>query len=310
MLRSTLALVLAAVGVSPALSQASAEKLPLHATAAAVVIPPELQALEQKTLQLQLTSIRFSLSESVAGQGAPAGPFAGLLASVPASLALLTVTGEESFVPQAATFQVNVLGFKVNGRLLGTTLYVDEPFIAREDHGRPWVVEQHQDLQQAVGVQLAALGGNAGSGATQAFGKLLETINNASSIQGLGPTTVDGQLTSGFAGSVDLSKVGNVTATARKALLKLVEPVAHVEVFFAEDGLPVRTLIAIVFRPHAGKPRGELIVQSDIPAINVPVVVAAPPAGKTITMAALKKLLKRKRHYHSVVRSQGSGKSK
>ena len=310
MLRSTLALVLAAVVLSPALSQASGEKLPLHATAAAVVIPPELQALEQKTLQLQLSSVRFSLSETVAGQGAPAGPFAGLLASAPASLALLTATGEESFAPQAATFQVNLFGLiKVNGRLIGTTLYIDEPFIAREDHGRPWVVEQHQDLQQAVGVEPAALGGNAGSGATQAFGKLLEMIKNASSIQGLGPMTVDGQPTSVFAGSVDLSKVGNATATARKALLKLVEPIAHVEVFFAENGLPVRTLIAIVFRPHAGKPRGELIVQSDIPAINVPVVVAAPPASKTITMKQLNKLLKRKRHA-SLIRAQGSGKSK
>jgi hypothetical protein len=36
--------------------------------------------------------------------------------------------------------------------------------------------------------------------------------------------------------------------------------------------------------------RGKLIAQSDIPAIEIPVTVQPPPAGETISEAALKRL--------------------
>ncbi len=258
-------------------------------------LPPELQALEQKTLQLQLTSERFLLTENLTGTGTSGGPLGGLIASTAGSFELVGVTGEESFVPQEASFQASFIGLKSNGRLIGTTLYLEEPFIAPEDGGRPWVEEPNQHLEQAIGVELGALGGSAGSAAAQQFGKLIEALNQARSIRQLAPTSIDGQLATPFGASVELRKLATLSAAKKRALLKLFEPLVHLEVFFAGDGLPVRTRLAVVFRPHRGEPRSELIAQSEVLAVNIPVApVQAPPADKTISESRLEKLLKRK----------------
>ena len=55
----------------------------------------------------------------------------------------------------------------------------------------------------------------------------------------------------------------------------------------------MRTLITLRFRGHKA---GELVVGSNILAINIPIVpVQAPPPAKTITEAQLKRLLAPKR---------------
>ncbi len=302
MLRGALALVAVMVCAAPALSEAST---------GTGVTPPALQSLEQKMLSLQLTSERFSASESLVGSFAPAGPLGGLgldVAHAATSVPLLSLTGEASFIPQEASFQSSVLGLPISGRLIGSTLYVDEPFIAKFDGHRPWVQESNQNLEEVTGVELGTLGGGAGSGAEQAFGKLIEQLNNATSIQELGPMTIDDQATTAFSASLELDKVASLTSKQKRVLLKDLEPVGRLEVFIAEDGLPVRTSLALTLRPKKGQ-HGELIEQSDVLAINVPVVVQAPPAAETITQAQLKLLLARTRHI-AKVRNKGTGKSK
>jgi hypothetical protein len=292
--RRLLVLAVAAIaGATPAVAHANAplKPAPGHAVAP-VVVPPDLQALEQKMLALQLTSERFSATLSVAAKPTVKGPLSGVgpLFGRASSVAeaLLTATGEVSFVPQAAQIQVTFLGIKLDARLIGTTLYIDEPFVTHLDGGRPWVQERNQTLRQtADGLAPSAPGGAAGDG----IAGLVSVINGARSIHEIGPATVDGQATTAFKVSVEVARLTTLTAHQRHTLGKVIKPLATVEVLIAENGLPVRTRVVLGLRHN----QGELITQSDVLAVNVPVVVQPPPANKTISQAKLKRLLKRRR---------------
>ena len=299
MLRSMLAMALVVLGISPAASQAGDLHLaattgaPSAPTAAA--IPPDLQALEEKMLALQLTSERVSESVSIEGPtSGPSGPLGGFsksaVARAAAAAALISVSGEVAFAPPAANLRISVFGLTLHARLIGTTLYVEEPFLAHMDGGRPWVEEPNQHLEQATGGERAALGGDPSGGSTQAFGQLIEELNKARSITEVGPRTVDGQPVTAFTASIAVNDVGRRSAKQRHAFAKLARPLGRLEVFIAEDGLPVRAVFSIRLRGHQ---KVGLITQSDILAINIPVVVEPPPAAKTITQAQYRRLLKR-----------------
>jgi hypothetical protein len=309
MLRLMLGVVLATIAATPAIGKASAQagssgaSATPAATAAppagaptpppAVVVPPDLQALEQKMLALQLNSERFSVTLSVATSSVVKGPIGGFKhifghASAVAEV-LLSVSGEVSLVPQAASMQVSFLGLKSNVRLIGTTLYVEEPFIKRLDGGRPWVEERNQSLHKVLEEGPAPPGGVGSS--TPGFGRLVETVNAARSIQEIGAATIDSEATTAFKVSVDLTRLPGLTAHQRRALAKVLKPLATFELFIAEDGLPVRTREILHARHH----KGELITQSDTLAINIPVIVQPPPAAQTISEARLKRLLAQRR---------------
>jgi hypothetical protein len=67
-------------------------------------------------------------------------------------------------------------------------------------------------------------------------------------------------------------------------------PTVTLETSLAQNGLPVRTVIT----EHD---HGTVVtVTLDIPAINFPLVVTAPPAAQTITVARLRELERRHRH--------------
>lgn len=298
MLRRAVVVACSALVLVPALAgaragAAPAASAPPPAQPPAVAPPPDLLRLEQAMLALPLTSERFSGSVSIAATGVPSGPlgpFAGLsrvLARAAASTAIITISGEESFSPLQASFRISLGPLKLEGRLIGTTLYVEEPFISSFDGHRPWVVEPNQHVEQAVGVELGTLGGKPGSPATEAFGGLVEELGHASSIRELGAQTVDGQATSGFDAIVDPTAVGVHSQEQTRALRKLVKPQAHIEVFIAEDGVPVRTVLRLAIREAHPVHHAELITQEDTLAINVPVTVVAPPADQTITKAQL-----------------------
>lgn len=295
MLRRTLVLMVASVATAPTVIQASAPESASAgaptAASPAVVVPPDLQALEQKMLALRLTSERFSASLSVSETSVvrgPAGGFGHIFGRTSSlTVALLSASGEVSFVPQAANIQVSFLGVKINARLIGSTLYIEEPFLARLDGGRPWVEERKQTLGGALGM----LGPSTpGGDATGGAGRLVETFNGAHSIREIGPATVDGQPTTAFKASIELARLGTLTSGQKRDLGKVVKPLASIELFIAEDGLPVRTRVVLGVRRH----RGELITQSDVLAVNVPVVVQAPPADKTISQTRLTRLLTRR----------------
>jgi hypothetical protein len=257
-------------------------------------LPPDLVRLERSMLALQLNGESFSASVSVSAPGAAGGPFGSfsrVLAHAASTFALLTASGEESYTPQLGRFKVSFLGLKIEGRLIGTTLYAYEPFLAGVDGGRPWVEEPNKPLDQAVGVEVQSLGGSTGSNTTRAFGPMIETLNGARRLREIGPYTVDGQATTGFRATVDLATGRHLSATDRRLLRKLGAGHTHLEMFLAEDGLPVRTLLRFGVRLPNGAGQAELSIQSDLAALSTPVVVEAPPAAQTITLAQLKRLL-------------------
>jgi hypothetical protein len=290
---AVLAPVLAACAPAGAAPRSSPSRAPARQLVRAP-LPPELVALERSMLALQVNSESVSASVSFSAPGAPGGPFgrfSRVLARVASSFALLSIKGEESYIPQLARFKGSALGLAYEARLIGNTLYTEEPFIASVDGGRPWVEEPNKGLSQAVGVELQSLGASAGSNATRAFGSMIETLNSSRHVRDIGPYTVDGQATTGFRASVDLAAGRHLSATDRHLLRKLGAGHTHLEAFLAADGLPVRTLLRFDVRLPNGAGVAELSIQSDIAALQVPVVVEAPPAAKTITGAALKRLL-------------------
>jgi hypothetical protein len=257
---------------------------------APLALPPDLQRLEQAMLALQVTSERFTASISVTGSGTPGGPFGNFTPTARAALVaqIITLAGEQSFAPPLASVQANVLGIKLNERLIGTTLYLEEPFISSFDGGRPWVVEPNQKLEGTGGTE-NELGAPAGGASARTFAREAETLARARAVSELGPRTVDGQATTAFAFTVDLTAYSD-SAKQRDELAKLVKPLGRLELFLAEDGLPVRSVLSLAVREKHPVHHAELVVQADILAINIPVVVVPPPANQTITQSRLERL--------------------
>jgi hypothetical protein len=264
-----------------------------------VAVPPDLQALEQKMLALKPTSERFSASINIAEKPKVKGPVGGFnhifghASSV--LLPLLTIAGEATLgPPPEASFTASFLGIAISGRLIGSTLYTHEPYVSRLDGGRPWVEERGTSLAQALGSQSTGPGGSAGELGT-GFTALAKLIAHAQSIAELGPANVDGQPVTRFKLAIPIASLQKPahsrTARARaRRERKLFAPLLRVELFLAETGLPVRTSVVLVAR-HG---KGEVIEQSDITAIDVPVIVQAPPAAETIEAAQLHRLLNRR----------------
>jgi hypothetical protein len=291
-----------ASGLAPALTSTSAPAAPVPATPAPPVVPPDLLALEQKMLALEVTSERFSGSINVDAAGErPKGPLGGFArvvaraAGVP--FPLLSFSGEVSLVAPLATFQASLFGLlKVEGRLVGTTLYTNEPFIARLDGGRPWVEEANQKLEHALGLAPTNLGAKTGSGA-RAFSQIAQVIAHARAIRELGTETVDGVPTTVFSLTVDVAQLEGQSGPQRRASKKLGQPLADYDLYLTAAGLPVRVKVTLDFH----KEHARLITQSDVLAINFPFSVQAPSASQTISMRALERVLAvvyRHRHRH------------
>jgi hypothetical protein len=313
-----LGLLIAPSGAASAASQpppAPTAASPPAPTAAspAPVIPPDLQALEPKMLALQVNSERFSASLAVAGSPKIKGPIGGIehifgrTSSV--SEALLSVSGEWSVAPAQASVRVSFLGLAFNMRLVGTTLYTEEPFVRRIDGGRPWIEKPGQTLAQVVGAQAPGVSATT-PGPVTGFAGLVKTVNTARTIQELGAATVDGTPTTAFKVAVDLTRARKLSARQRRTFHRLLEPFATLELFLAANGLPVRERTLLRVR-HG---QGELIAQSDTLAVNIPVSVQAPPARETIGEAALNRLLAPKlahrRHTHARSRTHRGARKK
>jgi len=297
-----LLLVMSVLAAAPAAPAASAAPPP-------ATVPPALAALEQKALALQISSERFSFSESIAGSLTPSGPLGDVglvLAHSAATAPVISGTGEESSDPQRASLQVSVLGITIQARVIGETLYVEEPFIALLDGGRPWVREHATSLGSVTGGGLGGLGVAPGQDTAQAFGRAFAELAASSSIQELGLVTVDDQATTGFGGSLPLGAIPGLPAKGRRQLRKEGVRTVHLELFLAEDGLPVRTRVSIALH-GAGDQAAELIVQADVLGTGIAVSVQPPPAAQTISEKQLKRLESAASHVKVVRRGHGGG---
>ena len=310
MVGRTLALALAAAATIAPAAHASVPAPSPPASPAPAAVPPDLQALEQKMLALKPASERFSASISIAEKPKVKGPVGGfnhIFGHASSILVpLLTLAGEFTVgPPPAASISASFLGFTASARLIGSTLYTDEPSVSRRDGGRPWVEERNTSLAQALGSQPNGPAGSAGEPGA-GFAALAKLIAHAQSIAELGPADVDGLPVTRFRLAVPIAAL-QTPAHSRRARArarrerKPFAPLLRIELFLAESGLPVRTNVVVVAR-HG---KGALIEQSDITAIDIPVLVQAPPAAETIEAAELHRLLRRRARRLAAKRHRG-----
>lgn len=215
-------------------------------------------------------------------------------------------------------------------RVIGNTIYTYTPSASSYDGGRPWV-RSKQPSSQANGestglsgvsdaLTTTLSGGDTRSASAPPFAKLIEDVNGSLSVQEVGPMIVDGQQVTEFTASTSLTKVlspkqleaftkASVSLGELGELLsptgspkqreeakkrkeesakKLSEAPVELELFIAPSGLPVRT-ISVIGSRGAG-----IGAEEDILALEVPVVVHAPPTRETISQAQLRKLEKKR----------------
>lgn len=313
-----LAVLIAGCAVTPALAS---EDVP---TQAPTVIPPTLQALQQKMALIHFNTARVSV-RYVAGDFDPV--VGGELAAGSAgSNRLITTTSTTlSYSPRAlvststldGAFGKHKLHRKVTERLIGRSLYVDIPSLARSDGGRPWVRSEEQliakpesggegePLTAVFGALSPALAAVPQPGASGTFAGLSEDLGAAQSVHevaSLTPLTIDGQPVTGFTASIPVASLlaRQVSPEQLRRLLATAKPdekTAVLEVFIAPSGLPVRTTVEL------GAGAEGVAVQEDVLALEVPVSVTPPPADRTITQAQLDRLESKRHPAHKTPRS-------
>jgi hypothetical protein len=244
--------------------------------------PAELQALEQLMSELTVTSERVSGKETIGGK---------LPHKLAAPKSLSTeFSGEQSLSPEFANVTVKIAGQSLTVLQLGQTIYTHDPSIAPHDGGRPWVAESLSAKNGLFGSSPSLGGGSRGSGAPSPtpFKSDAELFKAGSSIRALGASTVDGQATAGFAGTLTARHLAEGLFT-KKELAKLkrehLKLKGSFETFITASGVPVHTTILLAI----GKLR--FSTSADVLAIDFPVTVPAPPpAAETISAAELEKI--------------------
>jgi hypothetical protein len=246
-------------------------------------LPPDLVALEQKMAALHFNSEQLTVQVEIASAG-------GLLGQgTPPLVFLAAGSGVESVAPPEGSFKLELLGQAHEVRDVGGAVYTEEPEVAKTDGGRPWVRSAGKGVTPSLGLGPAGLTGATGGGAEGTFGKLVELVNSATSIEEIGPAVVDDQPVIEFSAPIDLTKVAGwsklLSSGTSKALGgKVEEPTSELEIFLAANGLPVRLRISVRADGSAET------FTTDTLALEVPVTVQAPPARETIGEAQLKTL--------------------
>lgn len=216
------------------------------------VIPPSLQALEQKMAQIRFNTARVSLRFAIGELGpAVGGAELGTGATGLDSFATSVTVAVRRSPPESISTSRSE-GLKLSAghtlgaststeRTIGKAVYTYKPSVASYDGGRPWVRSRAKPAPKSGSdsAKLSAVfdslaptfaGGSEGS-SVGLFSKLIEELGEAQSIQEVGPETVDAQQVMEFTASVSLGRLlspkqlEGVTKSSR-SLGQLLSPVA------------------------------------------------------------------------------------
>jgi hypothetical protein len=294
-----LSLAIALVPAGVASRALAAESAPAPA-----IVPPALQALEQKMALIRFNSARFSTRLDLAVDDSSSSN-AVSVSAVPVSAArshadVIATTGVIGLSPPVLSSTSTIEGIapgealggaSLKERRIGATTYVYDPSATRRDGGRPWIRRTLSPSDQKVAAELAPLSVEldpllAGlerptATSTGPFAPLLEALPEAQSVQEAGPATVDGQQTLAFTFALSSAKLLEqaLSSKERRRLAKgrqLPDIDFTLELWLAPSGLPVRALT------RNGARGEEFDSQEDILNLEVPVLVHAPPADRTI----------------------------
>jgi hypothetical protein len=288
-----------ASAAEPALASAPAPvPVPAHAP-----LPASLLALEQKMEELKVSSMRFSAETSFTVPRGNHGLLKPLKLLLPSGL-----SGEETFSPAAGNVTFSLFGHPFKLRAVGKSTYLYLRALARVDHGRPWVklgpggfFELFKvDGKHVKPPKTSELKIDQPALAEPPFTGLRKGLAGAEEVRETGTGTLYGQPVTSFLAILEpeqLEHENDLASTSRR-LPSSQQSMVTLETSLAANGLPVRTVIA---------ERSEGLTLSatvNIPAINFPLVVEAPPASQTISIARLRELERRSRHRHRSKRKQ------
>ncbi len=260
---------------------------------AAAVLPPELVALEQRTSELKLTSLRFTLGRStiVPGGGHEVAKLLKLLGGDS------TTTGEATLVPPAANVSLDFLGLRLTARTVAGVDYVYIGKLARLDHNRPWIRLGRGGLGELLTInghpapikKDATPQSSVPTLAEPPFAALEKDLAGAREVHVVGAGTVDGQPVTSFLALLEPSQLeGEKRPPQKSAPTPAAQlPTTTLEVSFAQSGLPVRTII------RAQDSELTDTETLEIPTVNFPLVINAPPAARTIGIRAYHRLARR-----------------
>ncbi len=294
---SVLALALAGTpGVAAAAEPAPVPSSP-HAS-----LPASLVALEQKMEELQVTSMRFSSETSFAVSRGNLGGFSKLLKALLPS----GVSGEETLTPPAGNFTLTLFAHPFKLRVVGAATYLDLSGRARGPHHRVlhiWVKLGPGGLLEVFTVNGKHLKPPKTPESTVSqpalaeppFTGLRKALAGAEEVRETGTGTLYGQPVTNFLAILEPEQLEHEKdlASTSRLLPSPPPPMVTLETSLAQNGLPVRTVIAEHSKGFA------VSATVNIPAINFPLVIEAPPASQTISIAQLRKLERRSRRRRS-----------
>jgi hypothetical protein len=260
---------------------------------AATTIPPTLAALEQQWAELKITSLRYTSKTSfqVTHGGRKLRCLLRLLGGGSQS-------GEYTTTPAAASVSFELFGTKWRLRQVGTAVYEYVGPLARYDRGRPWVRLGKGGLSELFTVN----GHHVRSAPPREllsprpplteppFSQLNKLLAGAHEIRELGSATVDGQSVTRFLVTLEPAQLETEVSAVTSSVGRVAaSSTATLELALAASGLPVRTEVTV----HASEVTSMATVE--VPAVNFPLVISAPPAAKTTTLRRLQQLA---RHGH------------
>jgi hypothetical protein len=264
-------------------------------------LPASLVVLEQKMDALKVTSMRFSSGTSFAVRHGNLGGFSKLLKLFLPS----EVSGEETLSPQAGNFTLTLFGHPFELRVVGGTTYLDLAGRGRGPHHRYrhiWVKLGPGGLLEVFTVNGKHLKPRKTSKSTvnqpalaePPFTGLRKALAGAEEVREAGISTLDGQPVTSFLAILEpeqLEHEKDLASTSRR-LPSPQPPMVTLETSLAQNGLPVRTVLT----EHG---EGLTVTATvSISAINFPLMIEAPPASQTISIARLRKLERRARRHH------------
>jgi hypothetical protein len=180
--------------------------------------------------------------------------------------------------------------------LVGSSLYLYSPDLARADKGRPWV---QREAAGTISFPYHWPSGERGEQENGSYAGLINLINTASGrVRVAGAATVDGQRTTKFTAVVDPAKLlGSSQANNPLTLgggpqdtlirqLHLRSLPTRLEVFLTESGLPIRVVAAAKLASGSYSDTET----TDILAVNPAITVKRPPARQTISRTQFAKL--------------------
>ncbi|MHB8242563.1 MAG: hypothetical protein ACYDHN_11280 [Solirubrobacteraceae bacterium] len=267
-----------------AVSACACVAAPALALAPSALIPPQLQALEQKMEQLQINSERFSEVSHGFALGSPNGSTSGKPEHVIRTSLNGSALGEASVSPAEGRLFID--GRRRPSLIaIGSVTYRYRGPGKHSPRRRPWV--RSQSPHESPVAQLLSMHGGGplevDAGGTGPFAGLINLLTTA-----VGPVSVDGAV------SVQGQPTTELTAAVEPRLLikgitaedivgfNSDAPIETLHVFLTESGLPIRVVGFVQTQDLKTTTTVEIL------AVNIPVHVKPPPAGQIVAASKLR----------------------